>query len=210
MSQADARFAELIRLLMGLKRLKRTGWLDRGASPGQVESVADHSYLTALIAWLSALDRPDLDAGKVLRLAMVHDIAEAIVGDWPPYAGEEVPAQSDLAALQAFFSVQHVRTPHQQAAKQAAEAVAVDRIVQLMPDAAGAEFRDLLQEYEARETAESRFVKDVDTLEAYLESLEQARLSPGLPVEGFAAMARQELTDHQLQQIRDAAAALDP
>jgi putative hydrolase of HD superfamily len=188
-SQEDARFAELIRLLMGLKRLKRTGWLDRGAPPGQVESVADHSYLTALIAWLSALDRPDLDAGKVLKLALVHDVAEAIVGDWPPYAGEEVPAQSDPAALQAFFSVRHLRTPENRIAKQEAEATAFDRISRLMPGRARAEFTSLWQEYEAEETPEARFVKEVDTLEAFLESRVQVRMTPGLPVDGFTDMA---------------------
>jgi putative hydrolase of HD superfamily len=209
-SQADADFAQLIRLLLGLKRLKRTGWLDRGAPPDQVESVADHSYFTALIAWLSALDRPDLDATRVLKLAMVHDLAEAIVGDLPPYSAEDLPDPGDPDAVRAFFSVRHVRTTGQRAAKRAAEAVAIDQIARLMPDRAGAEFLELLREYEARDTPESRFVKDVDTLEAYLESLEQARLLPGLPVDGFAAMAQQELSDPLLQQIRDAAAALDP
>ncbi len=166
MSHEQAGFAELIRLLMGLKRLKRTGWLDRGAPPEQVESVADHSYLTALIAWLAALDRPGLDAGKVLKLAMVHDVAEALVGDMPPYTPGSLPDPDDPDAVRAFFSERHVRPPGQQAAKQAAEAVAVERISRMMPDHARVEFLALWGEYEARDTPEARFVKDVDTLEA--------------------------------------------
>lgn len=44
----------LIGILGDLKRIKRTGWVDRGVPPDEVESVADHSLLTALIGWIVA------------------------------------------------------------------------------------------------------------------------------------------------------------
>ncbi len=207
MSDTETLSADLLTLLIELKRIRRTGWLDRGATPDSVESVADHSYLTALIAWLTALDRPELDAGRVLKLAMVHDIAEAIIGDLPPYESDEVPGPGDPDAVRAFFSVRHLRSPEQNAAKHAAEAAAFDQIARLMPGAARAEFSSLWQEYEARQTPEARFVKDADTLEAFLESLAQAQLNPGLPVGGFADMAQKEIDDPSLQAIRDAAIA---
>jgi putative hydrolase of HD superfamily len=195
---------DLLRTLSGLKRVPRTGWLDRGVAPAETESVADHSYLTALIAWILALDEPDLDAGRVLRLAMLHDLAEAIAGDPPPYAPEDVPDPADREAHHAFFRVRHVRTPEQREVKARAEEAAFAHLASLMPEGARAEFAALWQEYGARETPEARFVKEVDILEAYLESRHHAARRPEVPVEGFTDMALQELTHPLLTAIRDA------
>src|SRR4051794_15354555 len=66
-----------------LKEIPRTGWLDRGILAEETESVADHSYGVALLAWLLAPDA--LDRGRVVELALIHDLAEAVVGDVTPY-----------------------------------------------------------------------------------------------------------------------------
>jgi putative hydrolase of HD superfamily len=191
------------RAIAALKRTPRTGWLDRGVAPPEVESVADHTLQTALIAWTLALDDPALDAGRVLQLAVVHDLAEAIVGDQPPYGSHDIP-RDDPEALRAFFSVRHVRTPENRGAKLRAEADAAARLVAMLPDNAAATISDLWDEYEARATPEARFVKEVDTLEAFLQSRAYLRTDPALPVEGFADMARKELSHPALVGLRDA------
>ena len=208
MNHETTRLAELVATLFDLKRIKRTGWLDRGAPPDAVESVADHSFLTALVAWLVALDRPDLDADRVLKLAVIHDIAEAIVGDIPPYAPDDVPDASDPDALQAFFSVRHRRTDVAAEEKRAAEQLAIQHLATRMPPTAGAAVLDLWEEYEARETAEARFVKEVDTLEAFLESRAMAGRFQELPLWGFTDMANKEIGDPGLAGLRDAASAV--
>lgn len=192
-----------------LKRTPRTGWLDRSVPPADVESVADHTLQTALMAWILALDEPDLDADRVLKLAVVHDLAEAIVGDQPPYEPHEVPVD-DAGTLRAFFSVRHLRTPENRAAKQQAEAAAVERLVGMLPEAAATEIAALWEEYEARATPEARFVKEVDTLEAFLQSRAYLRADATLPVWGFADMARKEITHPALAAIRDAELADEP
>jgi putative hydrolase of HD superfamily len=187
-----------------LKRVPRTGWLDRGVPTANAESVADHSYMTALIAWTLALDDPDLDADRVLKLAMIHDLAEAIVGDAPPYEPHEVPDRADAEAHRAFFSVRHVRTPENRAAKQRAEEAAFAHLASLMPPIARVELTSLWEEYETQATPEARFVKEVDTLEAYLESRHYAAQDPDLPLWGFTDMAGKEITHPTLAAIRDA------
>jgi putative hydrolases of HD superfamily len=203
-SQPGPDVATLFAILQGLKRVPRTGWLDRGVPAAAAESVADHSYLTALIAWIHALDDPELDADRVLKLAMIHDLAEAIVGDAPPYEPHEVPDRADAAAHRAFFSVRHVRTPENRAAKQQAEAAAFAHLAGLLPPIARVEFTALWKEYETRSTPEARFVKEVDTLEAYLESRHYAERDPDLPLWGFTDMAGKEITHPTLAAIRDA------
>lgn len=192
-----------------LKRVKRTGWIDRGVPGEDVESVADHTCLTALIAWIAAVDDPALDADRVLKLAMIHDLAEAIVGDAPPYEAHEVPDASDVAGVRAFFSVRHVRTAENKRVKQVAESNAFAQFADLMPPVARAELTALWEEYESQSSPEARFVKQVDTLEAYLQSRLYARQHPGLPLGGFTDMAEHEIDHPTLVAIRDASSNPD-
>ena len=63
-----------------LKRTPRTGWQFLPGAEG--ESVADHSFRVAMIAFvLVRLDGSEIDADRVLRLALVHDLPEARTGD---------------------------------------------------------------------------------------------------------------------------------
>lgn len=78
-----------------LKRIKRQGWLDAGIPEGVAESVADHSFRVAFIAaFLAPSD--SLDALKMVRMALVHDLAEAEVGDLTPRSGVTQERKSRL------------------------------------------------------------------------------------------------------------------
>jgi putative hydrolase of HD superfamily len=65
-----------------LKRIKRQGWLDAGIPPERVESVADHCFRTALL--VAFVSEPDINMAKALKMALVHDLGEAEVGDLTP------------------------------------------------------------------------------------------------------------------------------
>jgi putative hydrolase of HD superfamily len=83
-----------------LSDLPRTGWLLRGVRP--CESLADHSYGVALVAMLlvDALrsEGAEIDGELTLRMALVHDAAEAKTGDVP--MPQKTPAMN--AALHAL------------------------------------------------------------------------------------------------------------
>jgi putative hydrolases of HD superfamily len=191
------------RTVAKLKRTPRTGWLDRGIPPAETESVADHTLLTALIAWTLALDDPALDADRVLKLGMVHDIAEAIVGDIPPYRSEDIPDASEPEALRAFFSVRRKASPEAEAEKHAVEQAAAAKLFAMLPERVATELRALWEEYEARATPEARFVKDVDRLEAFLQSRSYAKTYRDAPLKGFTDMALNGIDHPILKAIRD-------
>jgi len=190
-----------------LKRIKRTGWLDRGLPPEVTESVADHSMLTTLIAWITASTDPDLDAERVLKLALVHDLTEAVFGDDPPYDRADVPLD-DPEKLREFFSVRHLRTPANAAAKHAAEHTAALELLALTPEPVRSEIASLWTEYDAQETPEARFVKQVDRLEAFLQARVYAPDYPDVPAWGFTDMALKEIDHPTLAALRDE--KLDP
>jgi putative hydrolase of HD superfamily len=65
-----------------LKVERRRGWVKKLGLKNP-ESVADHSYRTALMAMVIS-DSRGLDTSKAVRLALLHDLPEAIAGDAMP------------------------------------------------------------------------------------------------------------------------------
>lgn len=201
MTGADDRI-NLLRHLLGLKTTPRTGWLDRGVPPGQTESIADHILMTALIGWITAGDT--LDRDRVLKMALVHDLAEAVTGDPPPYNRADVPPATDGEAVRDFFSRRHVRTPEDKTAKDERERTVMRELTTLMPENVAGEIADLWKEYEEQTTPEARFVKDLDRFEAFLQARAYRRRYPDLPLGGFTHMALDEMEHPTLIALRNA------
>lgn len=195
------RLVGLLWRLLTLKTTRRTGWLDRGVPPEETESVADHVLMAALIGWLTA--DPALDRDRVVKLLLVHDLAEAITGDPPPYDRADVPSRDEPEALRAFFSRRHVRSVESKAAKDAREAEAMATLRALMPGDPGDEIVALWKDYEAQQTPEARFAKDLDRFEAFVQARAYARQHPELPLGGFTRMALEELESPVLIALRD-------
>lgn len=61
-----------------LKRLPRSGWLTVGIK--NAESVAEHSYRTALIGMLLA-KKEGADSCRVVKMCLLHDVHEGRAGD---------------------------------------------------------------------------------------------------------------------------------
>ena len=47
---------------------------------GERESVAAHAWRVALLALLLEKEQPDIDMRRVIELALVHDLGEAVTG----------------------------------------------------------------------------------------------------------------------------------
>ncbi len=155
--------------LCQLKQLYRQGWLRRGVSRARCESVAEHSFGCAVLAaWLAQAYYPELDAGKVLRMALLHDFGEVYAGDLIP--GDAVQPDE----------------------KQRREAGSVAQVFGKLPD--GAAWLRLWEEFERNETPEARFVRQIDRLEMGLQAGVYALQGLVEPDEFFAS-ARLALED---------------
>jgi len=68
-----------------LKNIPRTGWITHGVPMSNVESVAEHTYSTSILAMVIAdlelANGRRVDVERVLRLALLHDLAESLTFD---------------------------------------------------------------------------------------------------------------------------------
>jgi len=149
-----------MKLIGNLKQVKRTGWVRRDVpSP---ESVADHMYRMAMMAFCIPHDS-GLDRDKCIKIALVHDMAETMVGDLTPWCNVE------------------------KAEKSRREEEATQHISSLVDTEAGKEIYELWLEYEHQKSPEAKFVKDCDKLDMLYQAYEYEEMSgkPGSLQEFF-------------------------
>jgi len=68
--------------VLELKNIPRQGWKNK-LDVDDVESVADHSYSTAMMSMVLS-DLSGLDTEKIIKMALLHDLAESVIGDITP------------------------------------------------------------------------------------------------------------------------------
>ncbi|MFN2453539.1 MAG: HD family hydrolase [Pyrinomonadaceae bacterium] len=138
--------------LQRLKQLDRTGWTLRGQTAG-AESVAAHTYGVCVVAMLLADELvrrgATVNVERVLRLALVHDWAEARLGD--------MPRTGSL-----YFGGD---------ARRDAERAAFDDIVKSLGTANEKFYGELHEDYETRASLEARLVKAADVIDLLLQAL---------------------------------------
>lgn len=138
--------------LQRLKRLERTGWTLRGLAPG-AESVAAHSFGVALAAMMMADEviarGVRVDVERLLRMALLHDWAEARTGDMPRTGGEYFEAT----------------------ARRSAERAAFDDIVRGLGERIETRYSELHTDYEHRASLEARLVKAADIIDLLVQAL---------------------------------------
>lgn len=158
-----------------LKEEMRRGWVKK-LGLARPESVADHSYRTALITMLFS-DSLGLDTGKAMRLALLHDLPEAIVGDAMP---EERSG----------------------ARKTDVETKAMEELTSELPKDLAAIYRGAWREFEEGRSEEARLVRQVDKLEMAIQAWEYANGlgDPSLAKE-FWASAREVVKDGALLEV---------
>ena len=168
-----------------LKEVRRQGWVDRGVP--DAESVADHSYHVAVLAWAVARAR-GLDADRALRLALFHDLAEAETGDETPFDAILRPASGRPGPVDpALFERAPSGAGARRAAKHARERAAIETLAADLGAPLAEELRAAWDEYAAQSTPEARLVKQLDRVETLLQAERYAAAQPDLPIGSFRA-----------------------
>lgn len=149
-----------LQIISELKTQRRTGWLDFNIS--DCESISDHMYRMGVISTLlpstvtnilsSGQEIVTLDKARCVQIAIVHDMAEALVGDITPR--DPVPKlekhRRELLTM-VYLTETLIRPYNEQAAT---------------------EIMELWLDYEELRTIEARYVKDIDKFEMILQAFE--------------------------------------
>ena len=159
-----------------LKSQRRMGWVKR-LKNRNVESVADHSYRTVLMAMVFS-DLKRLDTEKTMKLAILHDLPEAIIGDLIP--GERPKEE-----------------------KRALESAAMKKILTRLPARLKAEYGEIWRDFVKRESPEANLVKQIDKLEMAMQATEYGKDLGKSEMEGFILSARPSLNDSDLVGLFD-------
>jgi len=137
------RDVELLYEIGGLRRVPRA-W--QQVLTHRVANISEHIFRMTFIAWTLAIEEK-ADVSKVIKMVLVHDVAESRATDIAFMHRKYVTRNEDLATEHIFEDT-----------------------------TIGEEVHALMKEYEARETLESKIVKDADNLDVDLELREHSRL----------------------------------
>ena len=106
------------------------------------ENDAEHAWHMAIMTVLLAgYANEKIDVLKTVTMLLIHDIVEIDAGDTYAYDENAKKTQRER------------------------EVKAADRIFGLLPEKQGKEFRALWEEFEAQETAESKFARTMDNIQ---------------------------------------------
>ena len=146
LSPSNARLAQQIEFIAECDRLKEVFRQTVNTRSRRAENDAEHSWHLCLCVIVLAehANVPHLDVLRVLKMVILHDLVEIDAGDTFAY---------DTAAM----AGQHER-----------EALAATRIFGMLPPDQARNFRALWDEFEARQTPESRFAAAVDRFQPML------------------------------------------
>ena len=126
-----------------LKNIPRQGWVDK-LSNETPESVADHSYSMAIMSMVIS-DLENYDSEKILKMVLLHDLAESKIGDYTP---EQISKEK----------------------KKELENKAFFEIVEVLPDVIKTQYLGIWNEYQENNSPESNLVHQIDKLEMALQA----------------------------------------
>ena len=131
-------YLAVMHCIAGLKERTRHAWM----KSGRQESVAEHSWRMALMAYFLRDAFPSADLTRVLLMTLLHDMGEVFTGDIPTFEKTD--------------------------ADRAREHALRNQWIDALPSPYAAEVRDLFTEMDACETEEARLAKALDRMEAVI------------------------------------------
>jgi 5'-deoxynucleotidase YfbR-like HD superfamily hydrolase len=129
-----------------LKKMRRTGWVEAGIR--DAESVAEHTFRTAVITMILA-DLYGLDAGKALKMAILHDLSEIETGDLTP--------RNKIKLGDGFAQI---------------EISAIKKALSKLPSELRTNYFSLIMEYFSASSHEAKLVRQADKMEMILQAFE--------------------------------------
>lgn len=161
--------------ILDLKNIQRKGWIDKLGIKNP-ESVADHSYSMALMSMIVS-DLHGLNTDKIVKMSLLHDLAESNVGDFTP---GEISKTRKLEL----------------------ENDAMKKILEKLPQELIKNYQEVWNEFLTGNSEESIFVHEMDKLEMAFQAKQY--LDEGFSkekIQPFIDSANNEIKNKDLKEI---------
>lgn len=161
--------------LLLLKKIQRKGWKNNLGLENP-ESVADHSYSVTGMSMILG-DLMALDTNKMMKMALLHDLAESKVGDFTP---GEISKNEKLKI----------------------EDGAMKKILSKLPQNLYEQYISIWEEYQKNESKEALCIHDIDKLEMAFQA--KSYLLDGNPknhLQSFFETAKHNIKNEKLKEI---------
>ena len=161
--------------VLELKNVPRQGWKEK-LEIDNPESVADHSYSTAVLSMILS-DMKGLNSERIIRMALLHDLAESIIGDITP---------------------DHITKNE----KNAKENNAIKQILKNLPDDITESYFEIWNDYQKKISKEAILLHEIDKLEmAFQAKFYQKKGITKEDLKTFFDTAKIEIKDKNLRDI---------
>ena len=158
-----------------LKNVNRQGWIEK-LSINNPESVADHSYSMAIMGMVFS-DLEGFDSEKILKMILLHDLAESKIGDYTP--GQITLEKKNELENNAFL-----------------------KILENLPNSIKSQYQGIWSEYQENTTSESMIVHQIDKLEMVLQAKAYEKEGHSkVKLQSFIESAEQEITNPKLKEL---------
>jgi len=166
---------DFLNIAANLKTVPRQGWIDK-LSIKNPESVADHTYSMAIIGMVLS-DSQKYNTEKILKMILLHDLAESIIGDFTP---EQKSKQE----------------------KKLLEDKTFKNILIHLPENLQKQYRQLWKEYQKNDSKEANFVHQIDKLEMVLQAKIYSKQNKSLEeLHTFFDSAQKEISEPNILKI---------
>ena len=167
-------FLDFFELSANLKNVPRQGWIDK-LSLTDPESVADHSFSMAVIGMVLS-DFKNYNTEKILKMILLHDLAESITGDFTP---EQKTKEM----------------------KKKLENKIMKKIILKLPKKLQNDYLDIWREFQKNKTVEATFVHQIDKFEMALQAKVYQTKNNSKKTQIFFKTAEKEIKDIQLTNL---------
>lgn len=158
---------DFFQIAANLKTIPRQGWIDKLLIKTP-ESVADHSFLMSVMGMVLS-DLEHYNTEKILKMIILHDLAESIIGDFTP----EQKLKKEKRSLEN-------KTMHE--------------ILGNLPSDLQDQYIVLWNEFQNNKSVEAKFVHQIDKLEMSLQSkIYSKQINSSKKIHPFLESAKSEI-----------------
>ena len=157
-----------------LKNIPRQGWIDKLAIKNP-ESVADHTFSMAIIGMILS-DSKNYNTEKILKMILLHDLAESVTGDITP----EQKSVIDKKRL---------------------EDKTMKEILSNLSEEIQTKYLEIWDEYQDNKTIDANFVHQIDKFEMALQAKIYENQTTSEKTKVFFESAKKEINDENLVKL---------